>query len=144
MLVRKFPQARPDELGAPSSTQMFARRLRAAMQERGWSGAETARRVREKLGNGAKFSPANIAHYTNGRSRPRLRTLSVLAEVLGKPEGFFLEAERTCKDVDADQKELPSLHLADSPSEIWLQINQRVPWPVAMRVFQVLAGEEPE
>ena len=62
---------------------VFARRLKAAMQERGLTANETARRVREALGEGAKFTPANISHYRQGRSLPRPRYLAALSRALG-------------------------------------------------------------
>lgn len=130
-------------------TTTFADRLRAAMRERGLSGAETARRVRERLGNGATFSAANLAHYTSGRSRPRLRHLTILAEVLGKPEGYFLEAERASEGdrepwATLGEVTVPSLHVANGHEEVWLQINQRVPWSVAVRVLQLLNSSGPD
>ena len=60
------------------------------MEERGWSGAETARKVRDQLGDSATFTSANIAHYRSGRSRPRPQYLAALSVAFGKPEEYFL------------------------------------------------------
>ena len=49
---------------------VFARQLKAAMDERGWTANETARRVREALGEGAKFTPP-ISAITGKAARSR-------------------------------------------------------------------------
>src|SRR5918993_4915835 len=69
--------------GSRASDAGFGSRLEAAIRERGWTRGETARRVREQLGEGAKFTPANISHYTRGRSIPRPRYSDALSVVLG-------------------------------------------------------------
>ena len=131
----------------------FARHLRAILNERGLTARETARRVREHLGEGAKFTAANISHYCVGRSLPRPQYLDALGFVLGvttdellseKPpprerkSGRRSTAESPSREIDGH---LPSLHIIDQGGSAWLQINQQVPWPAAIQILNALKGE---
>jgi transcriptional regulator with XRE-family HTH domain len=122
------------------------------MDERGWTANETARRVREALGEGAKFTPANISHYRQGRSLPRPRYLEALSRALGVNKGELVaEASAACAG-DSQQHtppssapiELPdaspSFHIEDRGGNAWLQINQQLPWPTALKILEVLKG----
>ena len=130
---------------------LFAERLRLAMEERGWSGAETARKVRDQLGDSATFTPVNIAHYKQGRSRPRPQYLAALSVALGKPEEYFLGGFKINGAAHADAVNghslnnspdaLPALHIEDRGRNAWLQINQQVPWPVAVRILEALKAD---
>jgi transcriptional regulator with XRE-family HTH domain len=121
------------------------------MHERGWTYAETAKRVREELGEGAKFTKASISHYTRGRSVPRLRNLEALSAVLEKelmredsltiPNGRSGQAAVVGPEREgAPQLNTtpPALHIEDRGSEAWLQINQQLPWPVALKILGLL------
>ena len=132
----------------------FGRRLRAIMEERGLTAGETARRMREHLGGGAKFTPANISHYRLGRSLPRPRYLDALSAVLGidkeellsdgqaHQKGGPTERERSSEAPSHDGREAPpSLNIVDRGGSVWLQINQQLPWPVAIQILHALKGE---
>ena len=131
---------------------VFAHRLKAAMDERGWTANETARRVREALGEGAKFTPANISHYRQGRSLPRPRYLEALSRALGVNKGELLTEASPARAGDSQQHtppssapiELPdgspSFHIEDRGGNAWLQINQQLPWPMAIKILEVLKG----
>jgi len=145
-----------------SSGAGFGSRLEAAMRERGWTMGETARRVREQLGDGAKFTPANISHYRRGSSVPRLRYLDPLSAVLGIDKGelmghmrqgdspILVDGERNHPAVlghevaaTQGQSAAPSaLHIEDRGSEALIQINQQVSWAVALKVLQALKGKD--
>ena len=134
--------------------KVFARRLRAIMEERGLTAGETARRMRERLGGDAKFTPANISHYRFGRSLPRPRYLDALSAVLGvDKEELFSDAhphktgratagESSSQTPSHDGHETPpSLNVVDRGGSVWLQINQQLPWPVAIQILHALKGE---
>ena len=136
----------------------FGSRLEAVIRERGWTIGETARRVREQLGEGAKFTPANISHYTRGRSIPRLRYLDALSAVLGIDKRELMGQDNSPIRVNGHEKHAvvrgqevelvpqseaaaPALHIEDRGGEVWLQINQQVPWPIALKMLNVLKGK---
>jgi transcriptional regulator with XRE-family HTH domain len=122
------------------------------MQERGWTVNETARRVREELGEGAKFTPANISHYRQGRSIPRPRYLAALSRALGVDQGELLTEASAPHVANSSHKPgeplagieiragSPSFHIEDRGGNAWLQINQQLPWPIAIQILQVLKG----
>jgi transcriptional regulator with XRE-family HTH domain len=117
------------------------------MDERGWTANETARRVREALGEGAKFTPANISHYRQGRSLPRPRYLEALSRALGLTKGELLtEASPAQQHTPLSSAPIelpngsPSFHIEDRGGNAWLQINQQLPWPMALKILEVLKG----
>jgi transcriptional regulator with XRE-family HTH domain len=127
----------------------FAIRLRAAIWARGWTEKEIAKRVRERLGEGATFSRTNISHYVTGRCIPRIRYLQALSEVLGIDKGELTRVSSTpgeasqngCligENAEPAPQTPPALHIEDRGTDVWLQINQQVPWPVAIKVLQAL------
>jgi transcriptional regulator with XRE-family HTH domain len=155
-MPRSATRSNPSKNGPDPRNLLFAQRLRLAMEERGWSGAETARKVRDQLGDSATFTSANLAHYRNGRSRPRPQYLAALSVVLGKPEEFFLGGFKingaTHKSathngvanghsLTSAPDALPALHIEDRGRNAWLQINQQVPWPVAVRILEALKAD---
>jgi transcriptional regulator with XRE-family HTH domain len=129
-------------------SKAFARRLRAIMEERGLTAGETARRMREHLGGDTKFTPANISHYRLGRSLPRPRYLDALSAVLGIDKEELLssahpypEREPSSDGPSRDGHEAPpSLNIVDRGGSVWLQINQQLPWPVAIQILNALKG----
>jgi len=137
----------------------FGSRLQSAIRERGWTNGETARRVREQLGDGAKFSPGSISHYTRGRAVPRPRYLHALSAVLGIDKRKLMGQDNSSIRLNGGSKDIaiagqeieaesrlasatPALHLEDRGSEVWLQINQQVSWAIALEVLQLLKGED--
>ena len=66
-----------------SAKAAFARRLAALMDERGLSGAEAARRMREYLPERARVSKANLWQYLHGKVMPSPQYLDALCSALG-------------------------------------------------------------
>src|SRR5918993_5602 len=139
--------------GSQASGSGFGSRLEAVIRERGWTMGETARRVREQLGEGAKFTPANISHYTRGRSIPRPRYSDALSVVLGIDMRELMGQDNSPIRVNGSGKHgivvaheaeaapqrdstAPALHIEDRGGEVWLQINQQVPWPIALKLLE--------
>jgi transcriptional regulator with XRE-family HTH domain len=132
----------------------FALRLTAAMEERGLTVNETARRVREQLGDDAEFTTANISHYRQGRSIPRPRYLEALCRALGMRQSELLPGrgegsaggrangkELVSGDSLPQSATLPAFDIKDHGGTAWIQINQQLPWPVAIKILQALKGE---
>jgi transcriptional regulator with XRE-family HTH domain len=128
---------------------LFSKRLKDAIARRGWTAAETARRVREHLGKDGTFTQANIGHYLSGRSRPRARYLTALSAALGTGEEYFGqdnlsskgEVTNLAKLGPADDNSPPPFHLEDRGCEVWLEINQQVPWSVALKILRMLKAD---
>ena len=117
----------------------FAERLETAMMQKGLSLAEVTRRVAELLPTG-RFTRSNLSHYRSGRSLPRANVLDALSKVLEIPVDQ-LATESGIEPVaqQGPAGDLPVLRVADAgDGHVFLQLNQRLSWPDALRVLQAL------
>jgi len=131
--------------------------LQGLRLERGLTAPEMAKRVREQVGGGSKFARVNIFNYLHGHNFPSPRHLDALSAVLGVdkkeligpilPAQEIKESRRAVVAGEFNQQTAaahvePTVHLVDRGNEVWLQINQSVSWPLALKVLQVLKGED--
>jgi transcriptional regulator with XRE-family HTH domain len=130
--------------------------LRAAIERKGWTLSETARQTSDVLGGDAKFGRAHVWHYLNGRAIPRARHLDALSQALQvKPHELLGSTDPSGGDVGPDLPAMgaPSaegaaqtysgplaiVHAEDyGDGTAFLQISQRVPWPIALKVMTLL------
>jgi len=139
----------------------FAERLRAAMERKGWTVADTARHVSRLLGEEAKFGSSHISGYLSGRALPRVRYLHALSRALdvqpedllpGQPPGHEDEA----RSFGGENQEVPRTSVAPvsatAPVDLvhvrdygdgtaLLQVLQRVPWTTALEVMALVKGD---
>lgn len=143
----------------------FADRLKTAIERKGWSMSETARRVSSFLGDGEKFGRAHIWHYVQGRALPRYRYLEALSLALnvrpdelmpvdltrerdgsapdGGPSGSLVlgarpAGERATHFVGTSTP-AGMVHVRDyGDGTALLEIAERVPWETALAVLQIL------
>jgi transcriptional regulator with XRE-family HTH domain len=73
-----------------ASKAAFAQRLRSAIDERGLTVAETARRMRTHLPKGESITVVGILHYLSGRSMPRVHYLDALSLALRVPKSELI------------------------------------------------------
>ena len=135
----------------------FARRLRAAIERKGWTLSETARQTSDVLGADAKFGRAHVWHYLNARAIPRARHLDALSQALqvtphellgsagprpsGNPPGERDEGASGQTDVDSFATSASIVHAEDyGDGTAFLRISQRVSWPTALKVMTLLKG----
>jgi len=140
----------------------FAERLRALMEQRGLTIAETARRVRKLLPEGEGFDDTNLIHYRQGRSVPRPGHLEALSRALGVRSADLIvtHARRMPSDQERDPRsplrseaaELNVLREAatdaksrsaiqaieDHGEKVLLRFEQLVPWSVALQILHAL------
>ena len=141
-MARPTPKRSRQHQSKPQPT-VFARRLKAAMDERGWTANETARRVREELGEGAKFTPANISHYRQGRSLPRPRYLEALSRALGVDKGELLTEASPARDGDRQQHTPPSSAPIELPTGHRRSISRTVAAMPGCRLTSNCPGRRP-
>jgi transcriptional regulator with XRE-family HTH domain len=113
----------------------FASRLRAIMEARGLTAAETARRMSEHLPEGETISRASLSHYRTGRSMPLMRYLDALSLALGVDKSDLL--------APAGKDEIPgrnqSLELTESAEP-----PRKQAWMGAPGNENAAAGRSPE
>jgi transcriptional regulator with XRE-family HTH domain len=123
----------------------FAERLETAMMQKGLSLAEVTRRVAERLPTG-RFTRSNLSHYRSGRSLPRANVLDALSRVLEIPVDQLAASTESGIEPVAQQGptgNLPVLRVEDAgDGHVFLQLNQRLSWPDALRVLQALRGRD--
>lgn len=122
---------------APMVRQAFGRRLAKASVEKGWSGAELARRA-TKAG-GLSIGKYSISRYEAGAQFPEPQRVEALAKALGVKPADLLpdlqhESPEPARGMDAQVN-------ADT-GKVWLRLNQAVSLDKAQKIMHILA--EPE
>lgn len=134
----------------------FAERLRVAIERKGWTTTEAARRVSHHLGRQDKFSRAHLWQYLQGKSLPRARYLRALSRALDlRPEdlvpGTSVPRRRraAAKPQPAPPGETKLLgcdatgivHVRDyGDGTALVQVSERVQWEMALAVIELLKG----
>ena len=134
----------------------FARRLRAAIERKGWTLSETARQTSDVLGGDAKFGRAHVWHYLNARAIPRARHLDALSQALQIPPHELLGSTPPSSEQGAERRaevapaaaqagseplvsSTPVVHAEDyGDGTAFLRVSQRVSWPTALKVMTLL------
>ncbi len=136
------PQSRVDVV----RKRFLSQRLQALMSEKGLSVTDVAKRMEQEL-KGERFNPVNLSHYRAGRSLPRPRYLTALSRVFGVAPQDLLPAREAVEPLpdaplpQSDQQP-PSFRVEDlSDGLALLQINQRLPWPLVLRVLDALKND---
>lgn len=134
------PEPTPTNLtGAPMDVvkREFAKRLTKAMADKGWNQSETARRAAEHMPDGV-FGRDNISHYSRAFSIPGPAHLKALSMALEMAPADLLPS-RAMPSVD---EKVPPLDVRDTgDGNVWLRVNQSVPWPKALKIMDILNGE---
>lgn len=115
----------------------FARRLQAAMIERGWNQSALAREASARLPGGGIGRDA-ISHYIRGVSMPRPERLAAIAQALGR------------KDKDLLPPGVPSIG-RDTALFSWksmgggrveMHLNRTVSFSTAMKISELMKSED--
>ena len=136
------------------SKQQFAERLRAAIERKGWSQAQTLKEARCFLEGGEKLGSAHLSQYVHGHVIPRMpyllalsRALDVSMQDLLGGSGLWLvdksaPSQEPARELQraADLAETPhSAQIRDADQgEAWLTIYERVPWETAVKILELL------
>ncbi len=115
----------------------FARRLQAAMVQKGWRQSELARRAEAFLPKGKKFGRDSISLYIRGKTLPGPVFLEALCKALGKEPDELLPT----RGMPAAGEANPPLDVKDmNDGNVWLRVNQAVPWDIALEIMRLLRG----
>jgi transcriptional regulator with XRE-family HTH domain len=113
----------------------FAKRLQDALNEKGWTQSELARRMAPMLKE-SRIGRDNISKYVRGKVLPLPAALEAMAKVLGVEAKDLLPSRGT-----QTSTEMSPLDVRDiGAGRVWLQVNQAVDWPVALKIMNLLRG----
>ena len=123
----------------PEAIRMeFARRLQAALNERGWTQSELARRMAPLLKH-SRLGRDNISKYVRGKVLPLPPALEAMAKVLEIKTSELLPARAT----PSAGAEYPPLSVKDiGEGRVWLQINRSVTWRKGLEIMRILQEED--
>ena len=135
---------------APAEARtLFAARLRAAIERRGWSLSETARQASRFVTEG-RMSRAHVWHYARGKAVPRPRYLFALSQALGVrpdhlfPPGMLLPPTPDRTSAPDGLPPAVAIRLQDKgDGTVLLEFRQHLPWETAMRILRI-AKEHPD
>jgi transcriptional regulator with XRE-family HTH domain len=130
------PPAETVSPGSPRDTVRveFARRLQAAMLEKGWNQSELARQA-SLFVHGGRFGRDNISMYVRGLSLPTPAHLNAVAKALGKSPDDLLPT----RGVQSARNVNPPLEMRQAGEDrVWISINQVVDFQTALKLLQVL------
>lgn len=139
----------------------FADRLRSAIERKGWTMSETARRAALFLEDGDKFGRAHVWHYVQGKALPRVKYLEALSLALEvRPDELIPSdvAVSASSAPNADRASTPVLagapHVSSESADgmvhvrdygdgtALLEVSHRVPWDIAITVLRMLKAQE--
>lgn len=127
----------PARIPREAAKREFARKLESARIAAGLNQSELARRAAQHMPDG-KFGRDNVSGYLRGMALPGAVHLNALAKALHVKPEELLENRPTLSAVDR----APPIDVRDyDGNNAWLKINQAVPWPIALKVMQLIKGE---
>jgi transcriptional regulator with XRE-family HTH domain len=125
--------------------QEFARRLFQALQKKGWTQSDLARRAFGSTKDSSGYSVAKgrdrISVYIRGKQLPEPKQLQRIASVLGlTPEELAPELFQSA--IDRENPEISVHAAAGHPDKMHLVINKVVPAAIASRILALLTDDE--
>jgi transcriptional regulator with XRE-family HTH domain len=124
------------EMTLEAAREVFASRLQHTMLKKGWTQSDLSREASKHMPN-KKFGRDLISNYIRARMLPDARHAQALSKALGTSVEDLIPA-RGPRDSVA-----PRMSTRDAgDGNAWLQINQAVPWAVALKVMQILQQGE--
>ena len=115
----------------------FARRLQNALNNKGWTQAELARRM-APLMKESRIGRDNISKYLRAKVLPLPNALEAMAKVLGSSRELL-----PGRGTQAVHEELaPRAMRYVGGGRVWVQINQTMTESTALKLFQLLREEE--
>ena len=133
----------PPPVGAsgapPEAIRMeFARRLQAALNEKGWTQSELARRVAPLLKH-SRLGRDNISKYVRGKVLPLPPAVEAIPKVLDRKSTDLLPS---CSNAAAQEHPPVSIRDMGDNEMAWLQINMALPWDKVLEIQQIIRRKD--
>lgn len=117
----------------------FARRLQAAMAEKGWNQSDLAREATKFMPGGKTIQRDTVSVYINTKALPSRERLEAMAKALGVDSSELMPSKLR----PVPNRVAPPVEVKDmGDGNVWLRINQAVPWPLALKILNMVKGEE--
>lgn len=122
----------------------FGRRLQMAMIQKGMNQSDLARRLEMEIrvdeqGNPIRVGRDSISTYIRGKVLPSPARLKALAKILDVTETDLLPTPGRVSSIP----NAPSIETRDlGDGNVWLRINQGLPWSDALRILAILRGDD--
>jgi len=124
-----------------ASRDVFASKLQAAMDAKGWNQSDLARAATAALGGEGVIQRDNISKYINGKAIPSSPKLYAISTALGVNKDELIPGvsvmQPTVRNVPIGVDDL-------GEGKAWLRVNQPVSWDVALKVLDLLKGDKDE
>ena len=121
--------------GPPAAGRMeFARRLQNAMNDKGWTQSELARRMAPLLKE-SRLGRDNISKYVRGKVLPLPPALEAMAKVLGVESKDLLPSRATA---GVSQELMPSSLRDIGGDRYWVQLNMALDADIALEIMQLV------
>ena len=134
------PQGAVSSGAPPEAIRMeFARRLQHALNEKGWTQSELARRVAPLLKH-SRIGRDNISKYVRGKVLPLPAALEAIAKVLDLRSQELLPVRASAA------AEHPPISIRDMGDNemAWLQLNMALPWSKVIKIQQIVRAKNDE
>jgi len=109
------------------------------MAKKGWNQSELAREASKFMPEGKKIHRDTISVYINTKSMPGRERLEAIAKALGV-EAVELLPNKVRPMSRNIQPPIEARDLGDG--NVWLRINQSVSWGVALKILELVKGDE--
>jgi transcriptional regulator with XRE-family HTH domain len=130
-------ESEPNMHGAPPAAirMDFARRLQNALNDKGWTQSELARRM-APLMKESRIGRDNISKYVRGKVLPLPPALEVMAKVLGKQSKDLLPARGT--QAVSNENAPYDMRAMEGGERVWLRINQALDMDIALEIMALI------
>lgn len=119
----------------------FARRLQEYMLKKGWNQTELANRTKKHVPEGHRFERDIVSNYMRGRALPSPVNLRAMCDAIGCEPDDLLPVDLVPASMQPAPK-TPRRSFEDmGDGNVWLTVNQAVPFDVALKIMEMLKGE---
>ena len=133
---------RESAMGIPPEAirKEFAKRLQAALNDKGWNQAELARRVAKLLPD-RRIGRDNISKYVRGIVLPLPFMLAAICKVLEMESRDLLPARMTRASTE-EQSPVRVRDLDGDRAWVDIRISREMPWSTVLKLLALLKGSE--
>lgn len=132
----------PAEAPKDAHLLAFAQRLQQAMLRKGLRQTDLAREATKHMPDGAEIRRDAVSKYIGAKFFPDPVKLTAMAKALGVQSTDLIPPTNAIP-AGGEKASLTSIRdMGDGT--VWLRINEQVPWPLALKILDLLKGVDDE